>query len=164
MPPPNYAFTISNVNLSTSESDHGKLADLIHKKLQASSSVTSLILAHNDNVPLHAQKSQTTITDFTINSTHIQGLTVTKNGQPCPIFNVYIHPPTKVPPQYESWLSKVKGILYTSIFSPADIAESYHCNMCKGCDHPTGLCPYTEVPSWHTPPTMDPEHQMTVGS
>ena len=145
-PPSDYAFTVSNVNLSTSAGDYNKLADLVRKKLRASSAVTCLIPTLCDNVPLPTQLSKAHTVDYIVNSTRVEGLMITENGRPCPIFNIYVRPPTVNPAQYESWLNKIKSISYVSIFGLADIINSYHCNLCKGSDHPTSLCPYTIIP------------------
>ena len=82
-------------------------------------------------------------------SVAVRNITVTVNTKSITYFNIYMGSPTWDADGLESWIGLIRGIPYSSIFGIAKIQPVFNCWLCKATDHPTGKCPYKELPGWH---------------
>ncbi|KAF8155449.1 hypothetical protein B0H34DRAFT_675647 [Crassisporium funariophilum] len=81
-------------------------------------------------------------------------LTITENVHIFTVFNIYGTLFTKDTYQLEQWIKHLKALKYVLIHSTTKDHPSFHCNVCKGKDHPTRLCHFSSSPGWPKPQAL----------
>ncbi|KZP25914.1 hypothetical protein FIBSPDRAFT_949723 [Athelia psychrophila] len=72
-----------------------------------------------------------------------------KTGIPKPAVNMYLEIPGNNDQTREAVKQAFANVAYdTSRFGKGFYQAGWRCRMCRAIDHPTGLCPFTNVPGW----------------
>ncbi|KAI0080620.1 hypothetical protein K474DRAFT_215084 [Panus rudis PR-1116 ss-1] len=143
--------------------DSKEIAQTIHKHLNTTA--TWNVLAAMAGTPEEVAADSTIVGRLMIST--LQSIRVTpivlkkypkdadrKTTEPVPIIsvNVFIKSPAKKFKQWQMWQRHVTGIQYTSHMAGTGIAvPPYTCEGCFGVGHPSGMCPFRDIPGWQTP-------------
>ncbi|OJT13720.1 hypothetical protein TRAPUB_9720 [Trametes pubescens] len=66
---------------------------------------------------------------------------------------VFCDPPTLSIPRWREWRGNIAALPFPSpLNSTGFVRRPTPCAGCHGCDHPTHLCPFQDVPGWNAPP------------
>ncbi|KAF8636963.1 hypothetical protein AX17_003139 [Amanita inopinata Kibby_2008] len=148
-PVSSYALALAGINLTPPHEHANTVAAYVHEALSENYAVRDFIEAHHDNIN-NAIKDKVS---FILDNISVRGQLLYRSKNSSPIFFVYIHPPTKLSSEHDRWLAMLRGIQYgTSHGVGEHVANEWKCNLCKGFDHPTGLCRYPSLPGWNPPP------------
>ncbi|KIJ22380.1 hypothetical protein M422DRAFT_277209 [Sphaerobolus stellatus SS14] len=160
-PPSSWVMTLCGLLFlpdTTTETSNNTLVQLVvRRKIHNTITISTFIMKHHDN--LLAGLSPNGAVNHVVNSVHITGLPIIINGEQVGMFNVYIDPPSRNLTHHEKWLSLMRNNVYTMVQGAGfPLKSSYHCSICKGLDHPTGLCPFTTLPGWVEGPANDTDN------
>lgn len=77
---------------------------------------------------------------------------------------VFCDPPTLSIPRWREWRNGITNLPFpSSLNSTGFVRRPSPCAGCHGCDHPTHLCPFQDVPGWNAPPPGTTWGQPTAG-
>ncbi|KIJ55068.1 hypothetical protein M422DRAFT_241149 [Sphaerobolus stellatus SS14] len=141
-PPSSWVMTLRSLPFlpdTNTETGNNALVQLVvRRKIHNTVAISAFIMKHYDNLP--AGLSPNGAVNHVVNSVHISGLPVIINGE-------------------QKWLSLMRNNVYTMVQGAGfPLKPSYHCSVCKGLDHPTGLCPFTTLPGWVEGPVNDTDN------
>lgn len=142
-----FVMTLGNLPLAPTRTNNRKVADTVKAKIISSRNLCSFIQRNRNNLPKNLDG--TAVVQHVVDSVHVTSFLVRERGDDIPVFNIYIKSPTINPDHNDLWVEKLRAISYTCIEGTGEARELYHCNDCKGRDHPSGLCPYKALPGWH---------------
>jgi len=103
------------------------------------------------NLP-HPNVTVETILNNVITSLLVVPLEITERGANVTLFNIYAPSPTLVGNIHTGWIGLFRNRSYT-FYGTANAMAPYTCGTCSGQDHPTGKCPFHNIPGWHKPET-----------
>ena len=153
-PPCDYVVTITNYNLPT-DNDYQKdwaktivqcsvVRTLFDEETPVTQKVTKFIEQFRDNIPPHLSNSEAFA--FTHESVKVEVLEVFVPGTGIltPVYNIYIHPPTKLADCAKRWKTWIENQRFYAGKYGVGMKYKYgfNCNHCKTTDHPSGLCPH----------------------
>jgi hypothetical protein len=101
------------------------------------------------------------ILDTIVGAMEVEPLQITEKGASITLFNIYATSPTKDGDAYDQWLSLFRKRTY-EFYGMANAKKNYTCGTCSGQDHPTGKCPYHDLPGWHTTPAKTSKHDKPI--
>lgn len=142
-----FVMTLGNLPLEPTPANNAKVAETVKAKIVSSRPLHSFINHHRDNLPKALNGPG--VVQYVVDSVQIKGFLLRERGDNIPVFNVYIHSPSTNPTTNDLWVQKLRLLTYTCIEGTGEARELFHCNDCKGRDHPSGLCPYKAIPGWH---------------
>ncbi|KIJ35632.1 hypothetical protein M422DRAFT_262025 [Sphaerobolus stellatus SS14] len=129
-----------------------QVKEVVHAKIKNSLAFTGFIRKYHDNIPLPPNENDDISThaiNHILNSISVKLLKIIVNGLDVAVFNVYIYPPSKNYKLHSKWISMLRNNIYTMTEGAGSpLKTPYHCNVCCGEDHPTGLCAFTRLPGW----------------
>ncbi|KAF8636174.1 hypothetical protein AX17_003734 [Amanita inopinata Kibby_2008] len=147
-PVSSYALTLAGIFLNPPHEHVNTVAADVRETLSASRRVRYFIEGCNDNIDNAIEDKFS----FILDSISVRGQWLYLNKQLSAIFFVYIHPPTKLSSYHRRWLAMLRRIRYVTSFGIGEhVMNEWKCNVCKGFDHPTGLCRYPSLPGWNPP-------------
>ena len=152
--PCDYLMTITNYNLPT-DNDYQKdwAKTIVHRSVVRTlfdeqspvmEKVAKFISQFRDNIPPHLSESGAF--SFIRESTKVEILEVFVPGTGIltPVYNVYIHPPTRLVDCAKRWKTWIENQRFYAGRYGVGMKYKYgfNCNHCKTTDHPSGLCPH----------------------
>ncbi|KAJ7577692.1 hypothetical protein C8J56DRAFT_1060867 [Mycena floridula] len=155
-------FLVTLVNLSHQNTPAGLAA--LQQEIQVTFMDNGLIRQHNttyrDQRPPIIPATQVHL-DF-VHSVEIRNIRINHSGgQPINAVNVY----ATFPFTSLSGFTELRRIITSLRFRTKMTGEGraipapFLCHICRGMDHPTGLCPFPSIPGW-----MGPSHESAVRS
>lgn len=144
--PTTYAFSLGTIPVNATPANNAIVVEMVKAKLIAAGA-QAFISNNRDNIPTNINDEDAF--KLIIDSVSVQGITTKENKRDITIFNVYIHPPTIDTTGYQRWISCLKALNYPGVIGTGRPRDPFHCNLCKGLDHITALCQYSEVPGFH---------------
>ncbi|KIJ25005.1 hypothetical protein M422DRAFT_274111 [Sphaerobolus stellatus SS14] len=125
---------------------------VIHDKIKFSTAFSGFIRKYHDNIPPPPNVNDNVsihVVNYVLNSINVKLLKIIENGLNVALFNVYVHPPSKILKHHTKWLALLRGNVYTMTEGASSpLKVPYNCSVCRGEDHPTGLCAFTKLPGW----------------
>ena len=97
------------------------------------------------NLP-HPNITIEAILNNVITSLLVVPLKITEKGANVTLFNIYAPSPMLVGNIHEGWLELFCNQTYT-FYGTANAMAPYTCGTCSGQDHPTGKCPFHDIPA-----------------
>jgi hypothetical protein len=66
------------------------------------------------------------------------------------VYNIYAYYPSKLPKAHEKWVDMIQKFKFDSVLhgTGAKINLPFTCKLCRSSDHPTGKCPFEDLPGW----------------
>ncbi|KAF6742338.1 hypothetical protein DFP72DRAFT_860602 [Ephemerocybe angulata] len=127
-----------------------KVAKMVRDKLATVNTFQFLIAQHGDAMPDVSPKKHG---EVALSSIYAEGYEITnKNQEMILIWNIYMTPWTKDTAMHYRFITAIKKYWYLSLGSIKKERQpcrgDWHCNTCKGLDHPTGLCPLLKTPGY----------------
>ncbi|KAF6741428.1 hypothetical protein DFP72DRAFT_1084013 [Ephemerocybe angulata] len=122
---------------------------MVCEKLDGIQGFHALAAQYSDTLPNVLPENHRGVTLTTVRARCV--LTLNRNQQPIPNWVIYMNAFTT---NYDIYYKFVNAALQYKFAIPGSIkmhtphGENWHCNLCKGQDHPTGLCPYTLITSF----------------
>lgn len=142
-----FIMTLGNLPLAPTPANNRKVADTVKAKIISSRNLCGFIQRNRNNVP--ASLDGASAIQYIADSVRVASFHIRERGDDIPVFNVYITSPTTKPDNNILWAHKLRALNYTCLEGTGEARELFHCNDCKGRDHPSGLCPYKDIPGWH---------------
>ena len=90
--------------------------------------------------------------NFVVGSIVIRSHAVVENDVSITVFNLYITPPTLIPDRMKEWIQGLKRLRYACFRGTGVSRQVFYCDLCKGRDHPTTICPFVAIPGWPANP------------
>ncbi|KAF8194947.1 hypothetical protein BJ912DRAFT_923846 [Pholiota molesta] len=140
-----FVMTLRGFSFFDPERAHEAAASRVGRAIQADLAVRKVVCAYSDNYPGYTPDEVLAAIADTIEAqeieTVIEGTTVTE-------YNIYMSGPTNNYVGFREWLAAVRTASYTALEGRAKAQHVYNCALCRGLDHPTGLCPFPFVKGW----------------
>ena len=152
-----FVMTLGGLTLEADPEDEIIVAHIVKHHLKLSGKVRGFIAKHNDL--FDGDYSVTDILNEILHSVEARALEITVDDAQATVFNVYMCSPTSDPTNHEAWIRLLKNISYVSHHGNLTPRKpEFNCASCYALDHPTGLCPYPELPGWFDakPPAPTP--------
>ena len=122
---------------------------------KTSTAIRRIVADHRDNIPapildvdscLRYLRASIEVKRLNILSQKDIG---TGQGQSYPAWNIYICPPTNDHLAIKKWREIIRDTTFaTFINSASSTVKLFKCTICRGIDHPTGMCPFPSQPGW----------------
>ena len=90
--------------------------------------------------------------NYVVGSIVVRSHTVVENSISITVFNLYITPPTCIPDRLKDWIQGLKRLCYACCRGTGVSRQVFYCDLCKGRDHPTTICPFMAIPGWPANP------------
>ena len=90
--------------------------------------------------------------NYVVGSIVVRSHAVVENNISITVFNLYITPPTRIPDRLKDWIQGLKRLRYACFRGTGVSRQVFYCDLCKGRDHPTTICPFTAIPGWPANP------------
>ncbi|KIJ41272.1 hypothetical protein M422DRAFT_255780 [Sphaerobolus stellatus SS14] len=147
-PPSSFVMTLRGFTVPPEAAYEESVRAVVHDKIKFS----GFIRKYHDNIPPPPNVNDNVslhIVNYVLNSVNIKLLKIIENGLDVALFNVYVHPPSKILKHHAKWLALLRGNVYTMTEGAGSpLKVPYNCSVCRGEDHPTGLCAFTRLPGW----------------
>jgi hypothetical protein len=145
-----YIMTLENTYLDNNASAIAKVHIAIEEAILADNeNEFEGFLENYLNLP-HPNITIETVINNVVTSLLVVPLEITEKGANVTLFNIYAPSPTLVGDIHTGWLELFRNRTYT-FYGTANAMAPYTCGTCSGQDHPTGKCPFHDVPGWHKP-------------
>jgi len=142
-----FVMTLGGLTLEADPEDEIVVAHIVKHHLKTSGKVRGFIAKHNDL--FDGDYSVADILNEILHSVEARALEITVDDAQATVFNIYMCSPTSDPTNHEAWIRLLKNISYVSHHgSLTPRKPEFNCASCYALDHPTGLCPYPELPGW----------------
>lgn len=144
--PSHYVLTLLHLDIPVDDVASAK--EVIVSALEADTFYKSFVIANRDAYPNHWSENR--CLRRSLNSIRCEGhlLGVRGTEKKTVAFNVYFHPPTNNPSPLHKLYQYLRTRKYPTVWGTAIARPPYACSTCLGTDHPTGLCPYPQLPGW----------------
>ncbi|RXW11193.1 hypothetical protein EST38_g14662, partial [Candolleomyces aberdarensis] len=150
IPVSTYLMTLAGIPIPATPENEAYVAELVRKRLLANSDFNAWVMAdsNRDNIPDRIPIERSA--EFVASTITASALEVLENGEVSVVWRMHMFPPSNnhdVMDDLINWL-KTKTY-YPSLKGIARPKRAdYRCIVCRGCDHPTGLCPFRQVPGF----------------
>lgn len=111
--------------------------------------ICAFITNNNDNLPL-VQPDQ--YINFVVGSIVVKSHAIVEDNASITVFSLYITPPTRIPDRLKQWIQSLKQLRYGCFRGTGFACPVFYCDLCKGRDHPTAICPFAAIPGWPASP------------
>lgn len=111
--------------------------------IENSDAVLEFVGDHHDRYNIAMTPMQ--VRGAVVDSLSVSNITLRQDGVDVVYFNVYAKCPTSNMYGIEMWGSLLRGLEFISINGVAIQHAMFDCDCCKGVDHPTGLCPFSQL-------------------
>ncbi|PPR04413.1 hypothetical protein CVT24_013212 [Panaeolus cyanescens] len=151
--PTTFAFVLSGYPGTPNDTNNFKVASYIKAGLEQPETapmILEFLALYNDNIPANIRQDPKASMAFIVDSVVADGFTLrTREGAENPTYRVYIHPPTSNTEGHNLWINGLNKLKFRTPLGTAHTRPTFRCNLCKGLDHPTGLCPFPLTPGWN---------------
>ena len=122
---------------------------------KVSTAIRRIVADHRDNIPAPIRDVDSCLR-YLRASIEVKRLNIlsqkdigTGLGQSYPAWNVYICPPTNDHLAMKKWRETIRDTTFaTFINGTGSTVKLFKCTICRGIDHPTGMCPFPNQPGW----------------
>ncbi|KIJ48463.1 hypothetical protein M422DRAFT_247800 [Sphaerobolus stellatus SS14] len=150
--PSSFVMTLRGFTVPPEAAYEENVKAVVHDKIKFSAAFSGFIRKYHDNIPPPPNADDnvsTHVVDYILNSINVKLLKIIENGLDVALFNIYIYPPSKILKHHAKWLALLRGNVYTMTEGArSPLKTPYNCSICRGEDHPTGLCAFTKLPGW----------------
>ncbi|KIJ42703.1 hypothetical protein M422DRAFT_254145 [Sphaerobolus stellatus SS14] len=151
-PPSSFVMTLRGFTVPPEAAYEENVRAVVHDKIKFSAAFSGFIHKYHDNIPPPPNDDDNIsihVVSYVLNSVNVKLLKIIENGLDVALFNVYVHPPSKILKHHAKWLALLRGNMYTMTEGAGSpLKVPYNCSVCRGEDHPTGLCAFTKLPGW----------------
>jgi len=141
-----YVMTLEGFSVDASKDSNTKVEAIIHDTLCKDPDIEKFLTHYRDALPDTTVPEATTLI---LDNLTVDGLDIKISGEEVTVYRVYAYPPTTDTNILENWISLLRSKKYNSISygmaTARENREHFGCNICKGADHPSGLCPYISI-------------------
>ncbi|KAK2465178.1 hypothetical protein APHAL10511_002809 [Amanita phalloides] len=138
LPPTSFVMTLTDLHLEAKVQSNVIVTELVRCWLLKTESVASFIQKHHDNLPSFMSVNEQI--NFAIGSVDVSHVKLGDEEDSPVVFNVYMHPPTNDATSHSAWQRELRAITYFADCGNGQATPLFHCDVCKGRDHPTTLC------------------------
>lgn len=142
-----YVMTLGGMALEASAEANAQIRTMVVDSLRESIDIPPFLEDYWNQYPDNYSTPQ--VLDAIVRSVTVRNVTITVNGTSVTYFTIYMGSPTWEEQGLEAWITLVRSLPYSSIFGVAKVQPIFNCWLCKASDHPTGKCPYKDIPGWH---------------
>ncbi|KIM41161.1 hypothetical protein M413DRAFT_11333 [Hebeloma cylindrosporum] len=157
----NYLMTLENTFLDNDDASIAKVTSALITTIMEEDRHVFEDFIEDFHDSMHDHYTTDDVLDDIVNGLRVVPLQITERGAPITLFNVYAPSPTKDGDAYDQWLSLFRNRTY-EFYGTATARRPYNCGTCSGQDHPTGKCPYHDLPGWHKPATNNSKYDKPI--
>jgi len=157
----NYVMTLENTFLDADDAAIAKVTSALMTTIMADQNHTfeDFVDEHHDAAHPHCTTEDAL--DIIVGGLEVTPFQVIEKGATITLFNVYAVSPTNDADAYDGWISLFRSRTY-EFYGTANARYPYTCGTCYGQDHPTGKCPYHDLPGWHKAPAKASKYDKPV--
>jgi hypothetical protein len=157
----NFIMTLENAFLDDTDASIAKVTSTMMSTVMADARhiFEDFVNENHDAVGPHWTTED--ILDTIVANMEVEPLQITERGASITLFNIYAASPTKDGDAYDQWISLFRSRTY-EFYGVANAKYPYTCGTCSGQDHPTGKCPYHDLPGWHKTPAKTPKYGKSI--
>ena len=157
----NYVMTLENTFLDADDAAIAKVTSALMSTVMADKNhaFEDFVDEHHDAAHPHCTTED--ILDLIVGGLEVAPFQVTEKGAAITLFNIYAASPTLDADAYDGWVSLFRSRTY-EFYGTANARYPYTCGTCYGQDHPTGMCPYHDLPGWHKTPAKVSKYDKPV--
>jgi hypothetical protein len=146
-----YIMTLENTFLDDDDASVAKVMSALTSAIMADEthSFENFVDEHHD-AP-HPHSTTEDILDTIVEEMDVVPFQITEKGATITLFNIYAPSPTNDADVHAEWISLFRNRTY-EFYGAANAMYPYTCGTCYSQDHPTGKCPFHDLPGWHKPP------------
>jgi hypothetical protein len=160
LPPPSYTPThiflgaIANLRAADNAGDRTACANFIRRTL-TNDQVTRSFITANANLPARlppATRYNNLVNSVRVSHIGIRAKLDTDTSRLRPIWRVYVASPSDDIAVITELIRLFRRLIFFDTeLSTGKIIDNFSCKGCKAVDHPSGLCPFPDIPGWHGP-------------
>jgi hypothetical protein len=157
----NFVMTLENTFLDANDAAIAKVTSALMTTVMADElhAFEDFVDEHHDAA--HPHYTTEDVLDTIVGGLEVAPFQVIEKGATITLFNVYAASPTRDADAYDGWISLFRTRTY-EFYGTANARYPYTCGVCYGQDHPSGLCPYLDIPGWHESLTVTPKHDKPI--
>jgi hypothetical protein len=157
IPMSTYLMTLVGFVIPASPENETFVAGIVRARILEDTRFRTWILAESnrDNIPARVLPGEEA--NFNTESITASAIEVKEGGEVVTAFRIHGFPPSNNHDVMDDFITWLK----TSTYYPSKKGigrpkkANYRCIVCRGCDHPTGLCPFKSVPGFFDNNTSD---------
>ncbi|KAJ7819711.1 hypothetical protein B0H14DRAFT_2600460 [Mycena olivaceomarginata] len=145
--------TFSGFTLPNTQEGADAARSLLQTVIRKDNSIAQFVQTHRNAFGAHvsAEEAWAIFTD----SVAVEGIALKVSDTTTIAWQLHVTPPTN---DHDAWLQlrRLFGRLYvmTALHGSAKMQHSFKCRICPSTSHPTGLCPFPNLPGWLGPTTQ----------
>ncbi|KAJ6483347.1 hypothetical protein C8R45DRAFT_931958 [Mycena sanguinolenta] len=145
-----YVGTFAGFTLPATQGGANTACSLIVTAVRADTNIAQYVQTHRD--ASGPQVSAAQAWDAFTASIYVHSIELTVNGTTTIAWQLYVTPPTNDRTVWAQ-LCRLFGRLnvMTALHGTARLQRGYRCRICPSIAHPTGLCPFPNIPGWLGP-------------
>lgn len=145
-----YIMTLENTFLDDDDASVVKVTSALMSTIMANETDTfeDFIDEHHDAVPSHFTTGD--IMDTIVGRMEVVPFQIVERGATITLFNIYAPSPTNNADAHAEWIALFRDRTY-EFYGTANAMYPYTCGTCYSQDHPSGKCPFLDLPGWHKP-------------
>jgi hypothetical protein len=156
-----FAICIAGFPLERSEASDLIVTRAARDAIKNDVHLCAFITNNNDNLSL-IQPDQ--YINFVVGSVVVRSHAIVEDGVPTTVFNLYVTPPTCVPDRVKQWIQGLKQLRYGCFHGTGFSRPAFYCDLCKGRDHPTTICPFAAIKDWPVSPPFTNEATANIAA
>ncbi|KAJ6468895.1 hypothetical protein C8R45DRAFT_1105523 [Mycena sanguinolenta] len=145
-----YVGTFAGFTLPATQDGANTACNLIVTAVRADTDIAQYVQTHRDASGPHISAVQAW--DAFTASIYVHSIDLTVNGTTVVAWQLYVTPPTN---DRVAWaqICRLFGRInvMTALHGTARLQRGYRCRICPSIAHPTGLCPFPNIPGWLGP-------------
>ena len=156
-----YIMTLENTFLDDDDASIAKVTSALMTTIMAdeSHSFENFVEEHHDAA--HSHFTTEDILDTIVGKMEVVPFQIIEKGATITLFNVYAPSPTIDADAHAEWIALFRDRTY-EFYGTANAKYPYTCGTCYSQDHPTGKCPFHDLPGWHKPPANTSKYDKPI--